>query len=36
VEFTMPGDWMLIATVRLRDGWRLESRLPVKVQPRQP
>ena len=36
VDFTMPGDWMLIATVRLRDGRRLESRLPVKVQPRQP
>jgi len=36
MDFTMPGDWMLIATVRLRDGRRLESRLPVKVQPRQP
>ena len=36
VDFTMPGDWMLIATVRLHDGRRLESRVPVKVQPRQP
>jgi hypothetical protein len=36
VDFTMPGDWMLIATVLLHDGRRLESRVPVKVQPRQP
>jgi hypothetical protein len=36
VDFTMPGDWMLIATVRLHDGRRLESRIPVHVQPRQP
>jgi len=36
VDFTMPGDWVLIATVRLHDGRRLESRVPVKVQPRQP
>jgi hypothetical protein len=36
VDFTMPGDWMLIATVRLHDGRRLESHVPVKVQPRQP
>jgi YtkA-like len=36
MEFTMPGDWLLIATVRLHDGRRLESRVPVKVQPRQP
>ena len=36
VDFTMAGDWMLIATVRLRDGRRLESRVPVKVLPRQP
>jgi len=36
IDFTMPGEWMLIATVRLHDGRRLESRVPVKVQPRQP
>ena len=36
VDFTMPGDWMLIATVRLHDGRRLESRVPVTVQSRQP
>jgi hypothetical protein len=36
LDFTMPGDWMLIATVRLQDGRRLESRVPVTVQPRQP
>jgi YtkA-like len=36
LDFTMPGDWLLIATVRLRDGRRLESRVPVQVQPRQP
>ena len=36
VDFTMPGDWMLIATVRLHDGRRLESRVPVTVQPRRP
>ena len=36
VDFTMAGDWMLIATVRLHDGRRLESRVPVKVLPRQP
>jgi hypothetical protein len=36
VDFTMAGDWLLIATVRLQDGRRLESRVPVKVQPRQP
>lgn len=36
MDFTMPGDWMLIVTVRLHDGRRLESRVPVKVQPRQP
>ena len=34
VDFTMAGDWMLIATVRLPDGRRLESRVPVKVLPR--
>ena len=36
VDFTMAGDWMLIATVQLPDGRRLESRVPVKVLPRQP
>jgi YtkA-like len=36
IDFTMPGDWMLIATVRLHDGRRLESNVPVRVQPRQP
>jgi hypothetical protein len=36
VDFTMPGDWMLVATVRLHDGRRLEARVPVTVQPRQP
>jgi hypothetical protein len=34
LDFTMAGDWMLIATVRLHDGRRLESRIPVRVQPR--
>jgi YtkA-like protein len=36
VDFTMAGDWMLIAAVQLPDGRRLESRVPVKVLPRQP
>jgi hypothetical protein len=36
LDLTMPGDWQLVATVRLADGRRLESRLPVRVQPRQP
>jgi YtkA-like len=36
VDFTMPGSWVLIATVKLHDGRRLESRVPVTVQPRQP
>jgi hypothetical protein len=36
VDFTMPGDWMLVATVRLHDGRRLEARVPVTVLPRQP
>jgi hypothetical protein len=36
IDFTMPGEWMVIATVRLHDGRRLESHVPVKVQPRQP
>jgi hypothetical protein len=36
LDFTMPGDWLLIATVRLHDGRRVESRVPAKVQPRQP
>jgi len=36
LDFTMPGDWLLIATVRLHDGRRLEARVPVTVQPRQP
>jgi len=34
LDFTMAGDWMLIATVRLHDGRRLESRVPVTVLPR--
>ena len=34
VDFTMAGDWMLIATVRLHDGRRLESKVPVKVLPK--
>jgi hypothetical protein len=36
LDFTMPGDWMIIATVRLHDGRRLESHVPVHVPPRQP
>ena len=36
VDFTMPGDWVLVATVRLHDGRRLEARVPVTVLPRQP
>jgi hypothetical protein len=28
LDFTMAGDWLLIATVRLPDGRRLESRSP--------
>jgi len=36
LDFTMAGDWLLIATVRLHDGRRLEARVPVTVQPRQP
>jgi hypothetical protein len=36
LDFSMAGDWMLIATVQLHDGRRLESRVPVKVLPRQP
>jgi hypothetical protein len=34
LDFTMPGDWLVIATVRLHDGRRLESTVPVRVQPR--
>jgi hypothetical protein len=36
LDFTMAGDWLLIATVRLHDGRRLEARVPVTVQPHQP
>ena len=36
LDLNMPGDWLLVATVRFPDGRRLESRLPVRVQPRQP
>ena len=36
VDFTMPGSWLLVATVRFPDGRRLESKVPVQVQPRQP
>ncbi|MEO5821470.1 MAG: FixH family protein [Vicinamibacteraceae bacterium] len=36
VDFTMPGSWLLVATVRFPDGRRLESNVPVQVQPRQP
>jgi len=35
LDFTMAGDWLLIATVRLHDGRRLEARVPVTVQPHQ-
>lgn len=36
LDLTMPGDWQLVATVRFPDGRRIETRLPVRVQPRQP
>jgi hypothetical protein len=36
VDFTMPGSWVLMATVKLHDGRRIEARVPVTVQPRQP
>ncbi len=36
LDLNMPGDWLLIATVRFPDGRRLERRVPVRVQARQP
>jgi hypothetical protein len=36
LDLNMPGDWQLIATVRFPDSRRLETRIPVRVQPRQP
>jgi hypothetical protein len=36
LDLNMPGDWQLIATVRFPDSRRLETRVPVRVQPRQP
>jgi len=36
LDLNMPGDWLLVATVRFPDSRRLESRVPVRVQPRQP
>jgi YtkA-like len=34
LDLSMPGDWVLVATVRLPDGRRLESTTAVRVQPR--
>ena len=34
LDLSMPGDWILVATVRLPDGRRLESTTAVRVQPR--
>jgi hypothetical protein len=36
LDLHMPGDWLLVATVRFPDGRRLETRIPARVQPRQP
>jgi hypothetical protein len=36
LDLNMPGDWQLVATVRFPDRRRLETRVPVRVQPRQP
>jgi hypothetical protein len=36
LDLNMPGDWLLVATVRFPDGRRLERRVPVRVQARQP
>jgi hypothetical protein len=36
LDLTMPGDWELVATARFPDAHRVESRTPVRVQPRQP
>jgi hypothetical protein len=36
LDLNMAGDWLLIATVRFPDGRRLETRVPARVQPRQP
>jgi hypothetical protein len=33
-DLSMAGDWVLVATVRLPDGRRLESTTAVRVQPR--
>jgi YtkA-like protein len=34
LDLSMPGDWVLVATVRLPDGRRLESKTAVRVQAR--
>jgi hypothetical protein len=36
LDLNMPGDWQLVATVRFPDSRRIETRVPVRVQPRQP
>lgn len=36
LDLNMPGDWQVVATVRFPDSRRLETRVPVRVQPRQP
>jgi hypothetical protein len=36
LDLHMAGDWQLIATVRFPDSRRFETRVPVRVQPRQP
>lgn len=36
LDLDMPGDWVLVTTVRFPDSRRVESQLKVRVQPRQP
>ena len=36
LDLNMAGDWQLVATVRFPDSRRIETRVPVRVQPRQP
>jgi hypothetical protein len=36
LDLNMPGDWQLVATARFPDSPRIEARVPVRVQPRQP